>query len=453
MTGEILSENQSDGQHRSRFGGLWTDRIGSEHEVASRLADGLIGKEDAARLLFFIEHGYVVIKNAVDYATIDSLLEEINRIPMTTRKYVAGSNNESCFAEAVFDNPAYRVLDVHVNSVFARKVMFAKEILRFLEIIFEADALAFQTLLFRYGSQQGVHQDGAYVVVDPPLNFAASWVALEDVVEGAGELIYYAGSHKNEEFIFGNNRKHFQINVDGIPAHDAFLGHLEAQAEKHNQPRTTFLANKGDALIWAADLAHGGTVATKSPQPTRLSLVTHYCPVDARPSYFDLDDFNSIILAEDGGKYASSWYDLRPRAELDTPVRKVDKEYFALKVNGVKAEIGSRINETSVNMHPEFLEIISDTDPAVELVLPVSLKNLQIEVTVESEKNETLQVFYLNDAGGYDEANSLTHPTTKGLTRVHLNWDGDHSVDRIRIDPGFEGGRYLLRDISIFGDK
>lgn len=203
-----MSENQADAPYRSRFGGLWTDRIGAEQEVASRQATGLIHEEDAARLLFFIENGYVVIKNAVDHTTIDLLLEEINGIPSTTRKYVAGSNNESCFAEAVCDDPSYRVLDVHVNSRFARKVMFSKEILRFLEIIFESEALAFQTLFFRYGSQQGVHQDGAYVVVDPPLNFAASWVALEDVVEGSGELIYYEGSHKNEEFIFGNTPIH-----------------------------------------------------------------------------------------------------------------------------------------------------------------------------------------------------------------------------------------------------
>ena len=241
--------------------------------------------------------------------------------------------------------------------------------------------------------------------------------------------------------------------MDGIPAHDAFLGHLEEQAKKLKQPKTAFIANKGDALIWAADLAHGGTVVTKSPQPTRLSLVTHYCPVGARPSYFDLVDFDTIVSAEGGGKYSSSWYDLRPKNDLETPVRKVDKEYFVLNVNGRKVEIGSQINATTVNMHPEYLEIISDDDPAMELFFPTPLKNLQLEVTVESDKDETFQVFYLNDAGGYDEENSLTHPVTKGPTRVRLRWNGQHPVGRIRLDPGFEGGRYIMRNFSISGDE
>jgi len=46
-----------------------------------------------------------------------------------------------------------------------------------------------------------------------------------------------------------------------------------------------FLARKGDALIWAADLAHGGSPIT-DPRLTRRSLVTHYTPESTAPAYF-----------------------------------------------------------------------------------------------------------------------------------------------------------------------
>ena len=44
-------------------------------------------------------------------------------------------------------------------------------------------------------------------------------------------------------------------------------------------------ARKGDALIWAADLAHGGKPI--SQDHTRLSIVTHYCPAEVAPLYFE----------------------------------------------------------------------------------------------------------------------------------------------------------------------
>ena len=45
-----------------------------------------------------------------------------------------------------------------------------------------------------------------------------------------------------------------------------------------------FQAKKGDVLIWAAGLMHGGSLV-EQPARTRKSLVTHYCPADLHPMY------------------------------------------------------------------------------------------------------------------------------------------------------------------------
>ena len=68
-------------------------------------------------------------------------------------------------------------------------------------MIFDDSPLLFQSLSFEKGSQQGMHQDTAYIVVDSPLELAASWIALQDVEPGSGELMYYEGSHRLPEYL------------------------------------------------------------------------------------------------------------------------------------------------------------------------------------------------------------------------------------------------------------
>jgi hypothetical protein len=55
------------------------------------------------------------------------------------------------------------------------------------------------------------------------------------------------------------------------PYHDAW----NALVAEHEPPLETFLARKGQALIWCANLLHGGSPQT-DPTKTRWSQVTHY---------------------------------------------------------------------------------------------------------------------------------------------------------------------------------
>jgi ectoine hydroxylase-related dioxygenase (phytanoyl-CoA dioxygenase family) len=52
----------------------------------------------------------------------------------------------------------------------------------------ERPALAFQSLYFRWGSRQDIHQDTVFVKVSSPMEMVASWVALEDIQTDSGEL-------------------------------------------------------------------------------------------------------------------------------------------------------------------------------------------------------------------------------------------------------------------------
>jgi ectoine hydroxylase-related dioxygenase (phytanoyl-CoA dioxygenase family) len=153
---------------------------------------------------------------------------------------------------------------------------------RFLSAVFEDRPKAFQQLAFWNGSQQAMHKDTAYVKIDTnPLSLAATWLALEDVREGAGELEYYVGSHRAPDFVFGGISKW----VEGFMGeHDRFLASLHEDAQRLGHRRATFRARAGDVLVWHADLAHGGSRITEQ-ELTRRSLVTHFTAGRDEPFY------------------------------------------------------------------------------------------------------------------------------------------------------------------------
>jgi ectoine hydroxylase-related dioxygenase (phytanoyl-CoA dioxygenase family) len=55
----------------------------------------------------------------------------------------------------------------------------------------------------------------------------------------------------------------------------AYEAYMDALCEKY--PKKTFLAGKGDVLLWHGMLLHGGD-GVRDPALTRRSLVIHYIP-------------------------------------------------------------------------------------------------------------------------------------------------------------------------------
>jgi phytanoyl-CoA hydroxylase len=181
--------------------------------------------------------------------------------------------------------PGTKILDVHAYSEAAQRICFSDPLREFLERLFGETPLAFQTLHFEVGSTQAVHNDTAYVVVNEPKSLAASWVALEDIQEDSGELVYYPGSHRFEDYLYKPHRKHFVGAEDDNAKHDRHLSWIKEKAAENGIKLESFRPKKGDALFWHADLCHGGGPIKDSTR-TRRSLVTHYCPARCTPNYF-----------------------------------------------------------------------------------------------------------------------------------------------------------------------
>lgn len=276
-------------RYRSQFGGLWTDLNNAPDIVQGKFDLGLISRKEAESLAGFIENGYAIFTGAVPGRHIRRLNADFEKIwtgqlPDTwvgcnedgrgcTRKVQPGDRERADLSA--------RVLDPYESLESARVVMFNETIVRFLQLIFERPVLAHQGLSFYRGSKQHMHRDTAFVRVSSPMEFAAAWIALEDIQEGSGELEYYPKSHLFPEFLFEGKYKWFPPGNKEIAN---FHADLHQRALAAGSQAVKFRPRAGDVFIWAADLAHGGS-CYDNDRLTRKSLVIHYCPSNVDPMY------------------------------------------------------------------------------------------------------------------------------------------------------------------------
>lgn len=280
----------------SPFGGFWTDTRQSSR-VLTRLRDERdVTSEEADLLAFWIKNGYAIIPGALDEDGVARTRAAIDRmIDSGSRQMTYWAEDGKHQHEARRENLSggeCKILDVHANDAHVQQAVFAPKIARFLELVMRSKAIAFQTLYFEYGSEQGLHQDTAFVYVDQPLEFVATWLALEDITEGSGELIFYAGSHRLPDELYGSPPG--KALFDNDPKAPTYSADIERRCKDAALKLEHFVPKAGDVLFWAADLVHGGAPRLLEGR-TRRSLVTHYCPMNRRPPYARGDTRPSVL--------------------------------------------------------------------------------------------------------------------------------------------------------------
>jgi hypothetical protein len=300
----------------SRFGGLWVDQANARDIVAGRLEIGLITSRQAELLQFFIDHGYVILEKAIPEELIERALSDhdaayagkFEKLLFECTKYGQGALP---FRPEYVDHPS-KALDLHWFSAAIRDLIFAPQVVEFLGLVLDAPPFASQSLCFHRGSAQEAHQDSAYVTYTLQRSFAASWIALEDVEAGAGELFYLDGSHRLDEFLYGNQCKSYaevtrrKIMPEGEAQAEIrrHVATLPKGAADNGMPEKKFIAKRGDVLIWHADLAHGGSPISQTR--SRRSVVTHYCGKYAAPLFAEW--LSTSLQTHKQGLHTTSYY-------------------------------------------------------------------------------------------------------------------------------------------------
>ena len=213
--------------------------------------------------------------NRKGYAVFDFPDPELDRrIEGLRRCFVPECGIRDADASAAKNPTVGRFQDAWRYDDDVRAIAVNEAVIELLSKLWGRRAFAFQTLNFPVGTQQHVHTDSVHFSSIPERFMCGVWVALEDIDAGAGPLCYYSGSHKWP--IISNtmiSRRGWQSELETAqePYHDAW----NAMVAEHQPPFETFLAKKGQALIWCANLLHGGSPRT-DPTRTRWSQVTHY---------------------------------------------------------------------------------------------------------------------------------------------------------------------------------
>lgn len=167
-----------------------------------------------------------------------------------------------------------RVQDAWQFDAHVRSIACNQHIIELLSKLYGRQAWPFQTLNFPVGTQQHFHTDSVHFSSAPERFMCGVWVAMEDIDESNGPLMYFPGSHRwpiytNEHI----GRCIAELNQE--PTQQLYEDMWAALVEANGAQPEYFYAKKGQALIWAANLMHGGS-RQLDPQRTRWSQVTHY---------------------------------------------------------------------------------------------------------------------------------------------------------------------------------
>jgi ectoine hydroxylase-related dioxygenase (phytanoyl-CoA dioxygenase family) len=256
---------------------LWLDQPDAHERIDQRVQAGELQPDDAARLHQFTDDGYTVMSIDIDDAFVAAFDRDVDAVWESRPYDLAVSplkGGRTSFRDFPHDRePGYRIPDFHSHAPTARRLYLHPEIFRVVALIFGSEPIAFQSLYFEYGSQQGLHRDPLFVGADPPGNLVASWIALEDIVAESGPLLYAPGSHRMPWFEFEPDC--IAMRDKGREHQIAWHRHRDRFVDEMHLDVKPLTCKRGDVFLWHAGLLHGGAPIVDEHR-TRKSFVTHY---------------------------------------------------------------------------------------------------------------------------------------------------------------------------------
>jgi Phytanoyl-CoA dioxygenase (PhyH) len=174
-----------------------------------------------------------------------------------------------------------------------RDVALYPPLMAVLRDVIGEDMLLHLALTSWISTQRNWHQDD---MLNPPFVqswYAACWFALDTITADSGPFEYIPGSHRwpvlNGEKVRScltheeltkidpmTKQNHWEAHADRliVPAVEQYIARMQVGS-------CTFIAGKGDVLIWHGRLMHRGTVPL-NPRAERRALITHYSGITHR---------------------------------------------------------------------------------------------------------------------------------------------------------------------------
>lgn len=209
------------------------------------------------QVLHFIENGYIIFENNFDINMLDSV-----------------ANSKTIQYEGKEGQPL-RALHAWKYIENVKKIAINKNIINFIEILYQRKAIPFLTTNFKYGSQVPPHTDAIKYQTFPDGFMCAVWTAIEDVDEENGVIELYPKSHLLP-YIYLDKTGNIAKNAKNRYAfYKDYEEYLKLFIESKKLEKKAIPLKKGQSIIWDCNLIHAGAKILDKDR-TRYSQVTHY---------------------------------------------------------------------------------------------------------------------------------------------------------------------------------
>lgn len=169
-----------------------------------------------------------------------------------------------------------RIVEAWKYSENVAKLANNSKLKKILNFLYKSKPLPFSTINFVGGTEQPLHSDYIHFGSIPHKYLIGAWVALEKTNKFNGALRVVPGSHKFPLIDYQDLKQKKPMNIFELEknyrVYENYIKHLIKT--KKLKPKELYL-KKGQAILWAANLLHGGS-KVKNRKLSRRSQVIHY---------------------------------------------------------------------------------------------------------------------------------------------------------------------------------
>jgi ectoine hydroxylase-related dioxygenase (phytanoyl-CoA dioxygenase family) len=246
----------------------WLDRPDAKEQIEARLHAQELTEEEADLCRKWERDGYIILKGFFSHEQLDA----------TWAEYEAeiASGNVQPPNEPLFEGDTLpgRVLNTHFKVGKVKEMLFDDRMSGIVSLLLGTRALPFQTISGHKSSEQLQHSDSIHMSTYPTGYLVANWIAFEDIHPDSGPLVYHPGSHKLPYLMSD------ELDIPFDVGYKAYKSKYEPAVQdlvaKHSLDAHYFLPQKGDVLLWHANLLHGGSKMRDPARVSRKALVCHF---------------------------------------------------------------------------------------------------------------------------------------------------------------------------------
>lgn len=225
-----------------------------------KLQESALTEEEKKFVKSYADNGYIIFDPGID----EHLLDEAVRQMKPHFDKIKGDDK--------------RIQDAWKYCSVVRDIAANSNVLRTVQMLYQRTPIPFQTLSFCEGTQQDTHSDLIHFGSIPQRFMCGVWVAMEDITDFNGPLHYYPGSHKlpfYEMIDMGVKASSLRVKKTMMLYAKNYTDFIKKLVDSLGLERRTLNIRKGQAIIWSANLLHGGNTILQEGA-SRFSQVSHY---------------------------------------------------------------------------------------------------------------------------------------------------------------------------------